>query len=538
MLANHKVCFFRKSYTKNVPNSATNVASGSTTEFPNNTTLYDLTVNATNKTTSVAVARQQGASLTVNNNLYVGSKGNFTTKTAGGANNPAAIIIAGNLTVVDGGRFDQGTAALTVGGNLDSPGIGGFTGGDGNLTFNGKNTQTININSLRANTIFFTNPGSKTLTSNLTVTGSITLTNGARLETGDLNTLFLEGSSASLVEQFVGDDDTDNIGGYVIGNVVSTQNLSTSIRYEFNNIGLALQPYGPEFPGSVTVKRITGSNVQGVSSNGALAPSSILRQYVVTVANDAGQRDINFDLGLTFGYRDKQKNELGAVPENRLTLFRSEDYNRPPYQKLGGIVNASSNSIFLRSTFKLNGTFTLGDGNNPLPVELVAFTGQLEGSAVRLNWATASEKNNKGFEVQRSTGDDQWFPLGFVDGHGSTSQRNAYTLVDANAPEGKAYYRLRQIDNDGTESFSPVVTIAVPAGNAPALVLSPVPTPDVLNISGLGSGAHVAEVYDMMGKRVLTHSFNDQTTSVSVANLPSGLYVVQVQGKKSKFVKQ
>ncbi|WP_185280926.1 T9SS type A sorting domain-containing protein [Hymenobacter sp. NBH84] len=162
----------------------------------------------------------------------------------------------------------------------------------------------------------------------------------------------------------------------------------------------------------------------------------------------------------------------------------------------------------------------------------------MEGSAVRLNWATASEKNNKGFEVQRSTGDDQWFPLGFVDGHGSTSQRNAYTLVDANAPEGKAYYRLRQIDNDGTESFSPVVTIAVPAGNAPALVLSPVPTPDVLNISGLGSGAHVAEVYDMMGKRVLTHSFNDQTTSVSVANLPSGLYVVQVQGKKSKFVKQ
>lgn len=515
--------FARESYTKNL---------GQGTSMLPNITLYDLTVNGTNNA-SVSVARAAGASLTINNDLYIGGNGSFTTSTATGSANSNSMVVKGDLTIVNGGKFTQGTAPLTIGGNLDSPGTGGFVGGTGDLAFNGGVEQTINIANLRTSNISFTNAGIKTLSNTLIVSGNIILSNGARLYTGENNALTLD-AGATLTEF---EDDTPTGGGYVIGRVTSTQNLSTGINYTFNNIGLELRPYGPIFPGQVTVLRVTGSNVQGVGDGSGLSPTSIFRQYIVTVANGTN-RDQTYDVGLTFGYRDKQEDELGTVPERSLRLFRSDSYDAPPYQPLGGIVNEASNTVFLRNAIQLNSVFTLGDNNNPLPVELVAFTGKLQGSAVRLDWATASEKNNKGFEVQRNTGNDQWLSVGFVAGHGSTSQRNAYSFVDANAPEGKASYRLRQLDNDGTESFSPVVTIQVPAGNAPALVLSPVPTADMLTISGLGAGAHVAEVYDMLGKRVLSHSFSNGQSTVSVANLPSGLYVVQVQGKKSKFVKQ
>ncbi|MBW3130915.1 T9SS type A sorting domain-containing protein [Hymenobacter profundi] len=480
--------------------------------------VYDFTVN-----NGATIIRDENASWIVRGSLRIG---NGTVRTSNSTN---SIIVNEDFRIYSNGSFTlNNTAPLSVGGNFIIE--GGFVAGNtASITLNGgeQNIQTTG-NSTTFSSLRLTS-GRKTLLNDLTISDQITVTEGARLITG--NHRLILGPAARLSE-------ANN--GYISGTVESKATLSAPGSYDFNNIGLTLAinrngSQTTDYPGSTTVRRLTGTAVLGQGTS-----QSIKRQYQIIPTNSTGQ-----SVNLTFEYRVNNEDERNGINNvSRLRFFRSID-NTTPFQPLGAPSTiGSSPSVVpvryatLNNLSVVNGYFTIGDNNNPLPVELVAFTGQLEGSAVRLDWATASEKNNKGFEVQRSTGDDQWFPLGFVDGHGSTSQRNAYTLVDANAPEGKAYYRLRQIDNDGSENFSPVVTIAVPAGNAPALVLSPVPTPDVLNISGLGSGAHVAEVYDMMGKRVLTHSFNDQTTSVSVANLPSGLYVVQVQGKKSKFVKQ
>ncbi|UOR05817.1 T9SS type A sorting domain-containing protein [Hymenobacter aerilatus] len=497
--------------------------------------VYDFTANHPFINNSLQLNRTSSGTPTwnISNNLYIGKDVSVY------ANTQAPINVGGKFTVADGGKFYQEAAPLRITGDFTINDFGTFAPGSAAtsaVVLDGDETQVVRAKNLTLANLSLTG-GDKTLTSNLTINNNITLSAGARLVTGN-NSLILTGNTvnapgAQLNE--VLDAAADEAGGgYVLGTVESTEQIGISDRdYNFNNIGLTIRANGttaPTLPGQVTVQRLTGLIVTAQEPGN---PTSISRQYRIVAGNQN-----NVDVDLTFGYRDKQNNELRTIPEAQLTLFRSPAFNQGPYQRIGGAVNATANTVFARTAVNLSGVFTLGDGNNPLPVELVAFTGKLEGSAVRLNWATASEKNNKGFEVQRNTGGDQWFTLGFVAGHGSTSQRNAYSFRDANAPEGKATYRLRQLDNDGTESFSPVVTIEVPAGNAPALVLSPVPTPDVLTISGLGSGAHVAEVYDMMGKRVLSHSFKDQTTTVSVANLPSGLYVVQVQGKKSKFVKQ
>ena len=221
-------------------------------------------------------------------------------------------------------------------------------------------------------------------------------------------------------------------------------------------------------------------------------------------------------------------------------MFKSEVFNTPPYQPLYGTPNPNSNTVTARLNVNLTGVFTLGDGNNPLPVELASFSGQYVNNSVLLKWTTASEKNNKGFGVERRVGEgSNWQQVGFVAGKSATGA--AYSYVDATAPQGTSYYRLRQEDNDGTTAYSPVVAVLVAGQASGTLALSPVPTTDQLTISGFGDGKHVAEVYNLRGQRVLTQEISNAQATLSVSNLPSGVYLVRVQGagsaQKGKFVK-
>ncbi len=93
----------------------------------------------------------------------------------------------------------------------------------------------------------------------------------------------------------------------------------------------------------------------------------------------------------------------------------------------------------------------------PTPVELVSFTAVKKESDIELNWSTATETNNKGFEVQRQSGGLErtgWERIGFVEGNGTTSQVHSYSYRDENVQPGKYQYRLKQIDFDGSTEYS------------------------------------------------------------------------------------
>ena len=85
-----------------------------------------------------------------------------------------------------------------------------------------------------------------------------------------------------------------------------------------------------------------------------------------------------------------------------------------------------------------------------VPVELINFTALSEGNQVRLSWTTATEKNNKGFEIERKQAETEWVKIGFLEGHGTITQPKEYSFIDNDPVKGKSYYRLRQIDYDGT----------------------------------------------------------------------------------------
>ncbi len=99
-------------------------------------------------------------------------------------------------------------------------------------------------------------------------------------------------------------------------------------------------------------------------------------------------------------------------------------------------------------------------GADVVPVEFVSFNASVTNNVVNLNWATATETNNKGFEVQRSLNNSEFASIGFVDGKGTTTGTSNYTYSDA-TQTGKYSYRLKQVDFDGTASYSNTVEVNV-----------------------------------------------------------------------------
>ncbi|MGI4884000.1 MAG: T9SS type A sorting domain-containing protein, partial [Janthinobacterium lividum] len=163
----------------------------------------------------------------------------------------------------------------------------------------------------------------------------------------------------------------------------------------------------------------------------------------------------------------------------------------------------------------------------PLPVQLVQFTAQASGpAAVRLAWATASEVNSARFEVERSRDGVAFHKIGEVVAAGRSTTARTYGLTDASAPAGQLYYRLRQVDQDGTAAYSPVRTVVL-SGAGGGLSLYPNPAPHgAATLSGAAPGQAV-QVLDALG-RVVATATADATGPAVLAGLAPGLYLVRV----------
>jgi S-formylglutathione hydrolase FrmB len=94
-----------------------------------------------------------------------------------------------------------------------------------------------------------------------------------------------------------------------------------------------------------------------------------------------------------------------------------------------------------------------------IPVELISFTATANGKEVTLNWSTATELNNQGFEVQRKFGSNDFVTIGSVRGNGTTTSPNNYTYIDKLFDAGKYFYRLKQIDFGGKYEYSSTVEV-------------------------------------------------------------------------------
>ena len=176
-----------------------------------------------------------------------------------------------------------------------------------------------------------------------------------------------------------------------------------------------------------------------------------------------------------------------------------------------------------------------------LPVELTRLAASTTNNAVQLQWRTASETNNAGFEVQHTPGDStvaaDWRSLGFVEGAGTTQRPQTYRFRATDLPPGTHRFRLKQRDLDGTETVTDVVTATL-GMDAPVRLTRPAPNP-VRQSTTLRFGARDASsvtltVYDVLGRAVATlydgppPTGRMETVRLDADQLPSGTYFVRL----------
>jgi hypothetical protein len=178
--------------------------------------------------------------------------------------------------------------------------------------------------------------------------------------------------------------------------------------------------------------------------------------------------------------------------------------------------------------------------NTLLPVELAYLESTPEDQSIRLNWETLSELNNTGFEVQRSTDGRHFSKIAWVEGQGTTSKNHQYSFKDEAVKVNTTYYyRLRQLDEDGTETFSPVRnTMIKDEGAFVVSYLFPNPTSRsygfaMFNLSVPSRGKVNMEVYNIQGQLIKSLSkdyvVGKNTISVPVNDLTEHQYFVKFQ---------
>jgi hypothetical protein len=223
----------------------------------------------------------------------------------------------------------------------------------------------------------------------------------------------------------------------------------------------------------------------------------------------------------TIAWNGSQWAITAPAPAGTLFTNSSETALNPPCHTVGVFVSQGACA----------GTVVTGSSgscaSSTIPIELANFTARTYANLVELTWLTASETNNKGFQVERSDDGFYFSPINFVRGKGDSKGFTTYKIIDNMALTGiNYYYRLRQMDFNGTESLSKVIGVKTSQGDK--IYVSPNPANSQLNIYFSGEEANI-HVYDLVGRLVLNQK-NDHTgnRSLDISSLKSGNYIVEI----------
>jgi hypothetical protein len=478
--------------------------------------------------------------------------------------NPATPYAVNNLTLQgntgsSAAQLTIGTATLSVYGNINQPAGGlagntinnpGFTDPIRNSTLILAGADQIITGQLLVADIIVAGSGIKSVINIVTPSNTLVfrptsasagvIIQSAAQDTGSgavvtvfdtTKNSYIALLSSSTVSTVPGDAETNT--SYVKGVMRADRNLTTGVTNTFGNIGLDLTPN--HTPGLIVVYRVVGDPLTGPLASGAVPTK---RYFQIQGDDNSGNSGFTgSNLTAVFHYLNSA-DELNGIQEQNLTLF-SALQNGAPFTPAYGTLNQANRTVTRVALPSFSNFYlTLGDRTNPLPVSLTAFSATVAGANVNLAWTTATEKNSAGFDVQVSNTGSNYRKIGFVASKSPNSQQQQnYTYVDTEAGKtGTRYYRLRQVDLDGTEAFSPVRTASF-SGNAVATTTSAYPNPFTsyvdLNIDAATAGTAPVRVQliDMTGRIVREQMISVENASLrlnALDGLNTGLYLAKV----------
>lgn len=258
--------------------------------------------------------------------------------------------------------------------------------------------------------------------------------------------------------------------------------------------------------------------------DGTIIEERLSRIWRVSETGDVGTVSISFDFTGVGG------SPLGS----NLRLLIDRDGDGFGDNDVTPLVGSVSNGIAVFSgvNFQNGDRFTLGniDSAIPLPIELISFTAELIQNEVLLQWATASEKNNHYFTIQRSQSAESWHDIKRIDGAGDSQIRLDYEIVDTMPLQGVSYYRLKQTDFDGAFTYSPVKRVQLD-GEVYQLKAFPNPTKDKFTITtGFELDKSNVKLVDLLGKEMpIVLRAEGVFYEVKPQSLVPGVYILHVK---------
>ena len=416
-------------------------------------------------------------------------------------------------------------------------GAGSISGNTSNAVFNNNTGGTLNLNSgINSTLVAFTNAGG---TFNLNATqrvGRLTVNNGTvAIADGTTFTVFGLTLTSGHISLGTGNIVIENPGGSITGGSLAahiitngtgklTQTVAAATSVVFP-IGQSASSYDP-----VTIKPATelnfsarvGLQTTSLGANPANDALVVNREWDIT--GTAGTTDLTFVSAATNkdGSSTRPSGSVGVVGHHNGTTWDTD-----------------ISAAYAANTWTVTGytgsfsPFIVASPGAVLSAELTTFKATPLSKSNVLTWETASETNNKGFEVERQTQAGAWETLGFVNGIGKAS---TYTFEDK-TPLSISYYRLRQVDFDGTETLSKIVSVS--QSTKGRLSITPNPTSDKVNINfnqnDVLNQTATLILSDMTGRQVLTQVATSDAVQLDLSNLAKGMYVLTVQSNNGIY---
>jgi hypothetical protein len=291
------------------------------------------------------------------------------------------------------------------------------------------------------------------------------------------------------------------------------------------------------------------------------AASGVDTAYVVTPVVDAGIKELHFlraRVSRAFSIYTRDDTSATATTGWNLAAVAPSFINTVLCQDTTFMINsASAKRLKIVSKRTTSGTGAGLDNDIDsvwltsvnaiiIPIELMSFKAQQRSNANQLEWATASERSNAAFNIERSANGVDFQVIGSVKGAGTSAKVTTYNFSDDN-PLSISYYRLRQIDFDGKETPSKTINVTrTGAGKVVLNKLYPSVVSDILTLDMTVNGATSVSIYDAVGRLVLSKQLGDISGAVieplNVHSLANGVYLLNVQSGgvrlMQRFVKQ
>jgi hypothetical protein len=425
-------------------------------------------------------------------------------------------------------QFVLNSKTITVQGDISLSGSAQFDASSGNIVFSGgsySSTITPSSSTLTISNLDVNKSTGITLSGNLIISNTLTLTNGL-LTLGSYNLTL--GSSAT-------------IGGTPSVSNMIVPTSTGELRKTFTGTGSFVYPVGDN-TGTAEYSPITlnftsgtfSSAYAGVTlgnskySNNTSATDYLNRYWTV---NQSGISTFSCNVTAQYLPADvvgTEGNIYGGKYSSSWTLLNQADAVN---HRITGTVTGFS-------------TFT-GGQQSVMPVELSTFNSSVGGRDVKLQWITSSEKNNAGFEIQKSILESQnseWNKIGYIQGNGTKNTPTNYSFTDAKLKTGKYNYRLKQIDNNGNFSYHTLnntVEIGAPIKfNLSQNYPNPFNPKTKIDFQIPNDAKVTMKIYDITGREMITLLNNEYkkadyyTVDFNATNFASGTYFYRIIADK------